>query len=62
MLNKLLEKTKNFTQQARRVILVSNKPDKHEFRQSVKITGAGIVLLGIVGFAIFLAIQLIGGL
>lgn len=58
----MISKITNFIQQARRVLLVSNKPDKHEFRQSVKITGAGIVLLGIVGFIIFLIIQLIGGL
>jgi len=58
----MISRITNFIQQARRVLLVSNKPDKHEFRQSVKITGAGIILLGIVGFIIFLIIQLIGGL
>lgn len=58
----MISKIGNFIQQARRVLLVSSKPDKHEFRSSVKITGIGIVLLGTVGFLIFLAIQLIGGL
>lgn len=58
----MISKISGFIQQARRVLLVSNKPDKHEFRQSVKITGIGMVILGVVGFMIFLLVQLIGGL
>lgn len=53
---------KNFIERIRRVLLVSTKPDKDEFKQSVKITGMGIVVIGLVGFAVFMAIQLIGGL
>ncbi len=58
----MISKITNFIQQTRRVLLVSSKPDKHEFRQSIKITGIGMLLLGIVGFIIFLIVQLIGGL
>lgn len=46
----------------RRVLLVSTKPDKDEYKQSVKITGLGFVLIGIIGFIIFIAVQLIGGI
>ncbi len=53
---------KKFLEQCRRVLLVSNKPDKEEFIQSVKITGIGMAAIGIIGFLIFLVIQLIGGL
>ena len=53
---------KNFIERIRRVLLVSTKPDKDEFKQGVKITGMGIVIIGVVGFAVFLVIQLIGGL
>ena len=53
---------RNFIERIRRVLLVSTKPDKDEFRQSVKITGLGILLIGVIGLSIFLVIQLIGGL
>lgn len=53
---------KNFIEKIRRVLLVSSKPDKEEFKQSVKITGLGIVIIGVVGFVIFLLAMLVGGL
>ena len=43
----------------RRVLLISSKPDKYEFKQSLKVTGMGIVIIGIVGFVIFLVVQLL---
>lgn len=43
----------------RRVLLVASKPDKTEFKQSAKITGLGIVIIGIIGFVIFLAVQVL---
>jgi len=46
----------------RRILLVASKPDKSEYRQTVKITGLGFVLIGLIGFAIFMIVQLIGGL
>ena len=46
----------------RRIMLIATKPDKNEYRQTVKITGLGFVVIGVVGFVIFLAVQLIGGL
>ncbi len=52
----------NLIERIRRILLVSNKPDKSEYKQSVKITGLGFVVIGVIGFAIFLLVQLIGGL
>ena len=46
----------------RRILLVAHKPDKDEYKQIVKITGLGFALIGIVGFVIFIAVQLIGGI
>jgi len=43
----------------KRVLLVSSKPDKYEFRQSLKITGVGIIIIGSIGFIIFLIVQLV---
>jgi len=45
----------------RRVLLVSSKPDKEEFSQSFKVTGIGFIIIGVVGFAIFLIAQAIIG-
>jgi len=53
---------RNVIDRIRRVLLVSSKPDKDEFRLSAKITGLGILLIGIIGFIIFLIVQIIGGI
>jgi protein transport protein SEC61 subunit gamma-like protein len=53
---------KSTVERIRRVLLVSSKPDKYEYRQTVKITALGIVVIGVIGFVIFLAVQAIGGL
>jgi protein transport protein SEC61 subunit gamma-like protein len=58
----MLTHMKRFLSQCKRVLFVSSKPDKDEFIQSLKITGIGMVIIGVIGFVIFLAIQLIGGL
>lgn len=38
----------------RRVLRISNKPDREEFSMSAKITGAGILLIGAIGFVFYL--------
>jgi protein translocase SEC61 complex gamma subunit len=53
---------KGSLERMKRILLVANKPDKEEYKQSVKITGLGFAVIGVVGFLIFLAVQLIGGL
>ncbi len=52
---------KKFISQCRRVIHVASKPGKDEFEQSSKITGIGMVIIGAVGFIIFMMFHLIGG-
>jgi len=46
----------------RRILLIASKPDKSEYTQSAKITGLGFAVIGIIGFAIFMVFNLIGGL
>ena len=58
----VIAKIKSFISQVSRVLLVSSKPDKSEYKQSVKITGLGMIIIGIIGFVIFMIVQLIGGL
>jgi protein transport protein SEC61 subunit gamma-like protein len=53
---------RNTIERIRRVLLVSNKPDKYEYKQTVKVTGLGVVIIGVIGFIIFLLVQAIGGL
>jgi protein transport protein SEC61 subunit gamma-like protein len=55
----IVSKMKNRLKQYRRTIEVSRKPDKDEFTASSKITGLGILLLGAIGFILFLAYHII---
>ena len=56
----MLERLKNFISKAKRVVLVSTKPDPEEFRISAKITGLGMLLIGVIGFAVFMVFALLG--
>ncbi len=56
------QRLKNFIGQCKRVMVVANKPDIEEFKASAKISAIGIAIIGVVGFAIFMVVQIIGGL
>jgi protein transport protein SEC61 subunit gamma-like protein len=43
---------KEFVIECRRVLRVTKKPGKDEFKQIVKVSGLGIVLIGLIGFLI----------
>ena len=45
--------------QYRRTIEVSRKPDKEEFTSSSKITGIGMIIIGFIGFVIFMVYHLL---
>lgn len=42
-----------------RVLKITKKPDRQEFISIVKITGLGTIIIGAIGFAIFMAIELL---
>ena len=46
--------------QYRRVLYISRRPDRDEFMNVAKITGIGIIIVGVIGFVISLIAQLIG--
>lgn len=46
-------------QQYRRTIEIARKPDREEWINTAKVTGAGMVLLGVIGFVIFIAYRLL---
>jgi protein transport protein SEC61 subunit gamma-like protein len=50
----ILDKIKLRIGNYKRVINVARKPTKEDFFSSLKITGSGIVLIGLIGFIIFL--------
>jgi len=52
-------KIKDKFKQYNRVLSVAHKPDREELTSSMKITGAGILFLGVIGFIIFLLYFLI---
>lgn len=49
-----------FAQQCKRVLMVASKPDMEEFKLSSKITGIGLIVIGIIGFVLFMIFQVIG--
>jgi len=38
----------------KRVLKITKKPDREEFVMSAKVTGLGILLIGLIGFIIFM--------
>ena len=52
------DKLKRKLKEWRRVYRITKKPDRAEFSAVVKVTGLGILVVGALGFAIFLAVEL----
>lgn len=50
----ITEKIKKVYSETRRIIILTRKPRKSEFNEIVKVTGAGIILMGFLGFVILL--------
>jgi len=48
----LLSKLKEFTGECKRVLIVTKKPSKDEFRTIVKAAGIGMMMIGAIGFLI----------
>ena len=58
----LFAKIKGKISQYKRVVSIARKPEKEEFISSVKITGSGMALIGVIGFIIFLLYFLVRSL
>ncbi len=52
------QKFKEFITECRRVLKVTKKPSRDEFKTIVKISGVGILIIGLIGFLIHLAKEL----
>ena len=56
--NEALEKLREY----RRVLKIAEKPDREEFEMSAKVTGAGILIVGLIGFIFYMASNLLPNL
>tara|TARA_Y100000034_G_C6675543_1_gene296760 strand:+ start:139 stop:333 length:195 start_codon:yes stop_codon:yes gene_type:complete len=55
----MFSRLKSFTIQSKRVLRVTKKPSKEEFKVIVKVSGIGIAIIGAIGFAIHIAWKLL---
>jgi protein transport protein SEC61 subunit gamma and related proteins len=56
---KFKESLTRFIKQSQRVLRVSKKPDWDEYINVAKITGLGIIIIGVIGFIVTIAAQLL---
>jgi len=54
-----LEKLKRFAKECWRVLKITKKPDKEEFKTIVKVTGMGISAIGILGLVLNMLSQVL---
>ena len=55
----MFSKLKSFTIQSKRVLKITKKPSKEEFKVIVKVSGIGIAVIGFLGFTIHIAWKLL---
>lgn len=48
-----------FLKQCERVLRVAKKPDNEEYKTVAKVTGIGIIIIGVIGFIIALLSQVL---
>jgi len=53
------EAIQGFLKQCERVLRVSKKPDAEEYKMVAKVTGVGIIIIGIIGFIIAILSQVL---
>jgi len=54
------ESVVSFLKQCRRVLIVSKRPDMEEYQNVSKVTGIGVIIIGVIGFIVSVVAQLIG--
>ncbi|PIN87925.1 protein translocase SEC61 complex subunit gamma [Candidatus Woesearchaeota archaeon CG10_big_fil_rev_8_21_14_0_10_32_24] len=52
-------RVKRFIKEAQRVLRITKKPSKTEYISIVKVTGLGLVIIGSIGFVIFVLNQVL---
>ncbi len=59
MISDKVEKLRDKLKEYHRVLKITSKPDKEEFKSSAKITGIGIIIIGAIGFLIYALARII---
>jgi len=59
MLSGLKTKLVSFMGQCRRIITIATKPTKMEYAALAKVVAAGVAVLGVVGFLLYLVFNLV---
>ena len=54
-----IEKLKRFIKECRRVLKITKKPSKEEFKTIVKVSALGMAIIGVTGFLITMLKQLL---
>ena len=54
----VFSKLKRFIGESKRVLIVTKKPTKDEFRTIVKASGLGILIIGFIGFVVAMIQQI----
>lgn len=57
----MIEKIKEILQNYKRVLVVSSKPSLEEFKSSAKICAIGTIIIGVIGFILYLISVLVIG-
>lgn len=55
----VLDEVKSTLKEWKRVLKITRKPDREEFVMSAKVTGAGILLVGAIGFLLHMVANLL---
>ena len=54
-----ISQIKDFFVECKRVLLITKKPDKEELKTIIKVSGLGMLIIGVLGFLIHLAKELL---
>ncbi len=58
-MSNIIERLKGFLSQSKRVFQITKKPSRQEYMAIVKVTGLGIIIIGLVGLVIKVVAQMV---
>jgi protein transport protein SEC61 subunit gamma-like protein len=53
------QKIKHFLEECKRILIITKKPSKEEFKTIFKVSGIGVIVIGFVGFILQMIKQLL---
>lgn len=56
----MFSKLTNFVNQSRRMFYMFYKPHADEYKQILKVTGLGIIVIGVIGLIVYFLFQILG--